>query len=154
MDNRTAEVARFVEHMAMVLNEWGFPRMPARLLVALMTADEGALSAADLAEQLRVSPAAVSTSVRYLMQVGLVARVPSRGSRRDRYRLPEDPWYEATLMKGKALQQLSDVADDGVSAVGDDTPAGRRLAEMRDFFRFIHADMEDQVARWRARQSS
>ena len=148
------DVRRFVEHLAVTLNDLGFPRMPARILVALTASQAGSMSAAELGEVLQVSPAAVSTSVRYLMQIGLAVREPSPGSRRDRYRLPDDPWYEAGLLKSKALVQLADVVDDGVATVGPDTPAGRRLAEMRDFYRFIERDLESQLARWRATRRS
>src|SRR5262245_47418683 len=85
-------VRQFVEHMAMMLTEWGFPRMPARVLGSMMTADEDSLTAADLAERLGVSPAAISGAVRYLTHIGLISRVPVAGSRRDRYRLPDNPW--------------------------------------------------------------
>ena len=65
--------------------------MPARIFVALLTADTSRLTAEELAGLLRVSPAAVSGGVRYLVQVGLVsrenaaplpaARVPDAGER-------------------------------------------------------------------------
>jgi DNA-binding transcriptional regulator GbsR (MarR family) len=144
------DIRRFVERLAMTLHDMGFPRMPARLLVALTASDTGSMSAAELGDVLQVSPAAVSTSVRYLMQIGLVVREPSPGSRRDRYRLPDDPWYEAGLMKTKALVQLAELIDEGVGAVGPETPAGQRLAEMRDFYRFVESDLADQLRRWRA----
>jgi predicted ArsR family transcriptional regulator len=44
----------------------GFPPMPARVFVALLIAEDGRLSAAELAERLRISPAAVSGAVRLL----------------------------------------------------------------------------------------
>ena len=72
---------------------------PPGSLFTLMAADERALTAAELAERLGVSPAAISGAVRYLTQIGMLHREPSPGSRRDRYRLPDDPWYEVTLAK-------------------------------------------------------
>jgi DNA-binding transcriptional regulator GbsR (MarR family) len=59
-------VARFVEHAAAVLTDFGFARMPARVLMLLMATEEPGLSAADLADGLQVSPAAVSNAVRHL----------------------------------------------------------------------------------------
>src|SRR5262245_56511672 len=110
-----AGVRRFVEHMAMVLNDMGFPRMPARVLLTLMAADERHLSATDLAERLEVSAAAISGAVRYLIQLSMIVREPSPGSRRDLYRLPDNAWYEATMGKGKLLSTLAELADEGVS---------------------------------------
>src|SRR6266511_435432 len=67
-------VRRFVERLAMMLTEWGFPRMPARVLGSMMTADEDSLTAADLAERLGVSAAAISGAVRYLTHIGMISR--------------------------------------------------------------------------------
>src|SRR5499427_10427465 len=83
-------VPEFIEKFAAVLVAAGFPPMPARVFVALLVTDSGRLTAADLAEVLRVSPAAVSGAVRYLIQVGLVHKERVPGSRRDYYRMPDD----------------------------------------------------------------
>jgi predicted transcriptional regulator len=144
-------VRRFVEHLAMMLGDWGFPRMPARVLASIMTADEDSLTAADLAERLGVSAAAISGAVRYLSHIGMVSREPVPGSRRDRYRLPRNPWYQTSLLKGELLKALADLADEGVAAVGTAaTPSGARIAEMRDFFRFLEVELEGLLDKWRA----
>ena len=83
-----AAVRQFVEHFASLLADSGMPRMPARIFVALLTADTSRLTAEELAGLLRVSPAAVSGGVRYLVQVGLVSRETEPGSRRHVYRMP------------------------------------------------------------------
>src|SRR5215204_7683027 len=88
-------VMRFVERCALTLTEAGVPRMPARVFVALLISDDGRLTAAELAEMLGVSPAAVSNAVRYLQQTRLVAREREPGERRDHYRIYSgDTWYE------------------------------------------------------------
>jgi predicted transcriptional regulator len=144
-------VRDFVEKMAMTLEYWGFPRMPGRVLVAMMSADEDSLTAADLSTRLSVSPAAISGAVRYLIQFGLLERAPVPGSRRDRYRMPNGAWYEASVTKGDVLKTLADLANGGVSALGGaTTPAGTRVAEMRDFFRFVQDELDDLLTRWRA----
>jgi DNA-binding transcriptional regulator GbsR (MarR family) len=148
-------VRRFVEHLAMTLSDLGFPRMPARVLVGLMSAEEDALTAADLAHRLGVSPAAISGAVRNLMQLGLVVREPAPGSRRDVYRLSSDTWYEASVTKMWYLKVISDIATEGVVALGGTaTPAGRRVDEMREFFVFCLADIEALAERWRAKKAA
>ena len=47
--------------------------MPARVFAALLIAPDARLTAAELAERLQVSPAAISGAVRYLVQVRMVA---------------------------------------------------------------------------------
>src|SRR5579875_3193466 len=80
-DRNPEAVRRFIERFATVLGEAGFPQTPARVFVALMTSDDGLLTAAELGGILRASPATVSGGVRYLIQVGLVSRESEPGSR-------------------------------------------------------------------------
>jgi DNA-binding transcriptional regulator GbsR (MarR family) len=148
-------VRRFVEHLAMMLAEWGFPRMPARVLGSMMTADEDSLTAADLAERLGVSAAAISGAVRYLNHIGMISREPVHGSRRDRYRLPQNPWYQTSLLEAGLLKALADLADEAVTSLGSAaTPSGSRVAEMRDFFRFFESELPNMLDRWRALRSA
>src|SRR5215204_5751877 len=98
-------VMRFVERCALTLTEAGIPRMPARVFVALLVSDDGRRTAAELAETLKVSPAAVSNAVRYLQQVRLVAREREPGERRDHYRLYNDTWYEAVTWRDEMLKR-------------------------------------------------
>ncbi|MEV4479826.1 GbsR/MarR family transcriptional regulator [Micromonospora coxensis] len=152
---RTEEdIHLFVERMAMAFAEVGFPRMAARVLFAVMSADEP-LTAAEIGERLGVSAAAISGAVRYLTQWGMLLREPVKGSRRDRYRVPDNPWYEATLTKTSIYKTLIDIADGGVAALhGRSTPAGERVAEMRDFFVFVQEEIESIGERWRARRAA
>lgn len=147
-------IRRFVEHLAMMLTEWGFPRMPARILGSMMTADEDSLTAADLAERLGVSPAAISGAVRYLTHIGLINREPVPGSRRDRYRLPANPWYQTALLETELFKALIALSDDGIAAVGsEETPAGTKIAEMRDFLRFLEVELPRLLDRWHEARS-
>jgi biotin operon repressor len=150
MGDRDEEgVRRFVEHMAMSWAEWGFPRMAARVLMVMMAADEEALTAAELGDRLEISPAAVSGAVRYLIQIGMLAREPVPGSRRDRYRLPDDAWYQASSLKGGLYKMIVDMAGQGVTALGgDETASGARIAEMRDFFVFLEAELGALLDKW------
>src|SRR5215207_3580399 len=134
-------VMRFVERCALTLTEAGIPRMPARVFVALLVSDDGRRTAAELAEMLKVSPAAVSNAVRYLQQVRLAVREREPGERRDHYRLYNDTWYEAVTHKDEMLE--------GIEAVGADTPAGRRLEETRRFYAFLLDEMPRLMERWR-----
>ncbi|KMS90000.1 MarR family transcriptional regulator [Streptomyces regensis] len=142
-------VSRFVEHFAAQLVEAGVPRMPARVLAALLASDTGSLTSAELGDQLRISPAAVSGAVRYLAQVHLVSREREPGSRRERYRVHSDQWYEALTSREAIIKRWEDALREGVTSLGADTPAGRRLAETLDFFEFIERDVAGMMERWR-----
>ncbi|MEU4471413.1 helix-turn-helix domain-containing protein [Micromonospora sp. NPDC023888] len=144
----------FVERMALTFAEVGFPRMAARVLFTVMSADDP-LTAAEIGDRLGVSAAAVSGAVRYLTQFGMLIREPVPRSRRDRYRMPDDPWYEATITKTGIYKTFIDVAEGGVIALnGPETPAGERVAEMRDFFIFVQEEIDSLGERWRARRAA
>jgi len=147
------EVRRFVEVMARLWADWGFPRMAARVLMALMAADEEALTAAELGERLGVSPAAISGGVRYLAQLGLIVREPVPGSRRDGYRLPGDAWYQVGAVKNGFYKVVVDQAGDGLRALGPG-PAHDRIADMRDFFQFLMGEIDGMLDRWEAHRAS
>ncbi len=142
-------VRHFVERAALLFSDWGFPRMPARVLFALMTADEPGLTATQLAERLDVSPAAISGAVRYLGQLGFVVREAVPGSRRDRYRLRDRTWYAAVSTAVSFYDVLISAADDAIGPLGGPgTTAGGRVAEMRDFFGFVRGKLPAMLAEW------
>ena len=145
----------FVEQMARMLADWGFPPMAGRVLFAMMGADERSLTAAELAERLEVSPAAISGAVRYLTQINRGAREPVPGSRRDRYRLLDDTWYEITVSKLTLFTAIRDVAEQGIAAAGGrGTPAGARLGGMADFYGYVQERLPDMLRDWAARKPS
>ncbi|RKR86354.1 MarR family protein [Micromonospora pisi] len=143
-----AAVRRFVEHFALTLSDMGMPRMAARVLAVLMAGEQPGLTAGEISERLGVSPAAVSGAVRYLIQVGMAVREPAPGSRRDLYKSSTVASYSAGVRSG-IYERLANVVHEGVVAVGDETsPAGMRLADMRDFFLFVQEEMKGLVERW------
>ncbi|WP_238006261.1 MarR family transcriptional regulator [Dactylosporangium sp. AC04546] len=156
-DGRRDEAAlrSFVEDMARLLADWGFPRMAGRVVFALMAAEERALTAGELAERLTASPAAISGAVRYLAHIGMLAREHVPGSRRDRYRLVDDSWYEVTVAKMTLLKTLADAAGQGAAAAGGDgTVAGARLAGMRDFYTWVQDNMPALLDQWAAAKAA
>jgi DNA-binding transcriptional regulator GbsR (MarR family) len=147
-------VRRFVERFALDLVEAGMARMPARVFAALLADDDGQLTAAELADRLDVSPAAISGAVRYLMQVSMVARGREPGERRDHYRVSSETWYEAITRRDQILARWMQDLQDGVKAVGPDTAAGARLEETRQFFEFLHQEIPKVMVRWREQRAA
>ena len=145
-------VRRFVERFALNLAEAGMPRMPARVFAAVLVTEDGRRTAAELADQLGVSPAAISGAVRYLTQLRLVSREREPGERVDHYRVSSDTWYEAITRRDEMVARwLQDLAE-GVKAVGPDTAAGARLEETRAFFEYLLEEVPRLLERWRVRR--
>lgn len=148
VDRDGAALSRFTEDYAFALVQMGFPRMPARVLVALFITDEGRLTAAELAEALQASPAAVSGAVRYLIHIGLVRREGEPGSRRHFYRVPDDCWEEVLRLRDGLMSRWAALVRDGVGVLGAGTPAGARLAETAEFLEFVSTELPKVMHRW------
>jgi DNA-binding MarR family transcriptional regulator len=144
------EVRRFVERFALLLAGSGMPRMAARVFACLLVVDSGQLTAGEIADQLRVSPAAVSGAVRYLVQVKMIERHREPGARADHYRLAGgDLWTEMLGARMAVMAGWEDAMADGAALVGPDTPAGTRLRENEAFFAFLRTEVPAMLARWR-----
>ncbi|MER6480202.1 GbsR/MarR family transcriptional regulator [Streptomyces filamentosus] len=147
-------VSRFVERFAAEMTEAGMQRMAARVFAALLASENASLTSAELAEQLVISPAAVSGAIRYLTQVGMVAREREPGTRRERYVLHNEIWYETFTRRDQILTRWEKVLREGADTLGPDTAAGARTAETADFFAFLQDEMTSMLDRWRERKEA
>ena len=143
-------MAAYVERFASVLVAAGIPAMAARVLAALHVTDSGRLTAAELAEMLQISPAAVSGAVRYLTGLGLVHKERMPGSRRDYYRMPPNVWQEVVRMQQQVLARWAKTLSEGIDVVGAGTPAGERMTEYAAFFDFVTSEFPALMSRWEA----
>ena len=84
MDTRTAH---FVERMGLALEADGLPRIAGRIFGLLLVSEEPR-SLDELAAELRVSKASVSTNARLLEHRGVLEQVSRPADRRDYYRIP------------------------------------------------------------------
>jgi len=141
-------VRRFIERFAAVLVESGFPRMPARIFVAVLASERGRMTAAELAETLHASPAAISGGVRFLTQNYLVSREREPGSRRDVYVVHDDALMESTMGRGPLLARWAASLRDGVDAVGPESPAGTRVSTTLAYAEFVLEELEGMIKRW------
>ncbi|WP_280680839.1 MarR family transcriptional regulator [Kitasatospora sp. MAA19] len=147
-------VSDFVERFAAELVVAGMSRMPARVFSCLMAEESGVLTSAELSERLRISPAAVSGAMGYLTQVGLVSKEREPGSRRDRYRVLNDVWFESMTRRDEILMRWIRVLKDGEATVGAGTVAGDRLGESAAFFTFMVDEVHGMLARWRVHRAT
>ncbi|KYF76660.1 hypothetical protein BE11_08370 [Sorangium cellulosum] len=140
-DGRDPEAVRgFVEQFAALMVQTGLPRMAARVLASLYTTDAGVLTAAELVERLRVSPASVSKAIGYLEGLQVVRR--ERGPRRgERYVIDDDVWERSWRTSAHAHAMWADTSRQGAEILGATTPAGARLGHMGRFFARLGDDM-------------
>ncbi len=137
---------RFEQDFAAMMVQTGVPPMAAKVLVRLFTSDTGSLTAAELVAGLRVSPASVSTAVRWLAERGLARR--ERDGRRERYVIDEHVWYQAWLASVRSMTLWADYAWRGAEVFGA-SPAGDRLRDTGRFFEHLRRDMTQAAEHWR-----
>lgn len=141
---------RFVEQFGLVLQEVGLPRMPARVFAFVLADDAESYTAGELASGLRVSPAAISTAARYLVQIGMLGRERKPGSRSDYYRVYDDDiWSAITMQRLPLLKRNEDFLAEGIKLLSPDRPGGRRIRETLEFYRFTRTEIPAMLERWR-----
>jgi len=142
------EIARFVERFALVLDEAGMPRMPARAFVAILISDAGRMTAGELATTLQVSPAAISGAVRYLQDAGFVHREREPGARVDSYAVADDVWADIYFQRVLQAPAWEATVREGVPLLPKRSPGRARLEETADFFAFVREEMPKLMEKW------
>jgi DNA-binding transcriptional regulator GbsR (MarR family) len=141
---------RFVERFALVLMDTGLARMPARVFAFVLADDDDRYTAGQLAEGLRVSPAAISGAVRVLVQLGLLAKEREPGARADQYRVyDDDVWSHIMMQRLPLMRRYEETLAEGIKQLGP-TRGSRRLAETLDYMAFMREELPRTVERWQA----
>lgn len=146
-------VRRYAEQFGNLLADTGWPRMAGRVFSAILASEDGRLTAAELAEQLQASPAAVSGAVNYLLQLRLATREREPGSRRDVYVIQDDSWYQTMMTEDQSLARWSVSLRKVLDASGEGTPAHRRVRLSLAFIDFISSEVKGLSERWVAHKA-
>lgn len=149
-EHRAIEAA---EQAASVMSVAGMPRMPARVLMALLAAPAEGYTAADLRDRLGVSAAAVSGAVRYLETLHFIRRRSLPGHRRERYEMVSDSWFGVMTANAPVYLRLADLIDT-IHAEQEDPDAAAHATEMSAFLRFMARRMPELVEEWEAERAA
>lgn len=144
--------AQFVEDVSVFMSGMGIPRMPSRVFSLLLSSDEETLTAAELAERLAVSPAAISGAVRQLTQLQMVRRSRRPGERRDRFGIAPRVWEDMMNMESTAYTPLIVMCDQALERVDFAETSRRRVEETRDFMAFLLEQMPLLMEKWRTQR--
>jgi DNA-binding transcriptional regulator GbsR (MarR family) len=142
--------AEFIERSSSEMVAQGFPRMPARVLMALTATDDGKATAEELAQTLQASPAAISGAVRYLGTVGFVRNTTIPGTRRHIYSLSDTPWYASSFTRTQLYSQIENSMRASVARMPPDSAARARIEDVADFFGFIRRRLPALMDEWQA----
>ncbi len=148
IDDSDSEAREYLDQLGTLITRTGIPRTAANVMTTLFADDSAGLTAADLAQRLRVSPATISAAVRLLEAQGLIRRERKASGRRDRYVIGDDAWVRATLASAQQVRSLAAAAHQGVAVFGPTSQAGSRLRMMSEFLEFVGHDMVASAQRW------
>src|SRR5262249_38835289 len=73
------------------------------------------------------------------------------GSRRERYRVHNEVWYEAVAGKDRRLERCERSLRHGLDGGGRDSPAGQRIAETIAVFEFLPTELPPVMKGWQQR---
>jgi predicted transcriptional regulator len=151
LDNET--LLRVVEQLGLLLNEVGMPRMPARVFAYVLADEAHRYTARELADGLRVSPAAISGAVRYLVQAGLLDKGREPESRSDHYLIyDDDVWSAIIAQRIPLLERWAGMLADAVEQLPEGSRGRRRLRETEAYYRFAARASVTMMEQWRAQK--
>jgi DNA-binding MarR family transcriptional regulator len=136
------------EQLAVVLTSHGLQRMTARVLATLLFTEQSNLTMGELTEILSASAGAISGALKMLTSTGLAERVAVPASRRDHYRLRDNAWAILFTGQNEVIAAMQAAADAGLAAADTHGAAFERLAQMRDFYAFLMAELPALLDRW------
>ncbi|GAB3646265.1 GbsR/MarR family transcriptional regulator [Glycomyces tarimensis] len=147
-----AELLDYVERFSEILIASGLQRMSARVFSYILADDAVTYTAAELAEGLRVSLAAISGAVRELSTMGLLIKGRRPDTRADVYQLNEDDiWGSIMLDRIPLLERYHDVAIEGVRTLPQG-PGRDRLVQTAAYMEFSINEFRGMRERWETRR--
>jgi DNA-binding transcriptional regulator GbsR (MarR family) len=146
MDQATAN---FIETMGLVLESDGLPRIAGRILGLLLVSEE-ARSLDELAADLKVSKASVSTNTRLLEQRGVLEQVSRPADRRDYYQIPRDLFSHTMAQRLARWQRFHEAIGNALATLPIRSPEVRdRLEEYQEAYGYMSQEIRKALRRWR-----
>lgn len=142
------QVRDFVGRMGITLEGLGASPTFGRLFALLLLADRP-VNLEEMAEELHVSKASVSTNIRLSEQMGLVQRVTILRDRRHFYEMLPDSFEWALQVRLSFLHEMVALVEQGLGAIKDENQTAReRLEGMREFYEFVGDALSENLSDW------
>src|SRR3982751_1902013 len=143
-------IAHFIERMGLALESDGMPRIAGRIF-GLLLVSEDSLSLDELAADLGVSKASVSTNARLLEQRGVLERISRPADRRDYYRIPPDLFSHTMAQRLPPRGRVpTAIAGARTSLPIRSRTVLERLEEFEEAYAYMSRTIRDALAHWQA----
>ncbi len=148
-DNQAIRGGQFVEEAGIFFERLGTTRMAGRVFGRLLISVPPHQTMDELAEALQASKGSISSSTRYLIQLGLIERIGIPGERRDYFRVTPNVWVNVLRQRVGTLALFEDLARRGLELLEGENPDMReRLEEFLDYLAFIEEEFPGLLERW------
>jgi DNA-binding transcriptional regulator GbsR (MarR family) len=145
-------IAHFIERMGLALESDGMPRIAGRIF-GLLLVSEDSLSLDELAADLGVSKASVSTNARLLEQRGVLERISRPADRRDYYRVPPDLFSQTMAQRLARWERFHTAIAAARTSVPIRSQEVRdRLEEFEEAYAYMSRTIREALAEWQARR--
>lgn len=147
MDAKTRD---FIERMGLALESDGLPRIAGRIF-GLLLVSEDCRSLDQIAAELRVSKASVSTNARLLEQRGVLERNSRPSDRRDYYRVPPDLFSHTMAQRLQRWQRINEAIGDARTTLPiRSRKVLERLEEYDSAYTFLSDAIREALTDWHA----
>ncbi len=154
MKNLSESERTFVEEVGVVFEQTGMPRMAGRVFGWLLISETCYQSPSELADVVRASKGSISTTVRLLLQMGLVERHIITGERHDHFKISQDA-LPRTIRHGleEEIKLFRGLAEHGLKLIGKEENNRRYwLEEMYGRYSFLEKTFPKLMERYEKRQ--
>jgi DNA-binding transcriptional regulator GbsR (MarR family) len=129
------EEIHFIEDIGLFFEQMGMPRMAGRILGVLLISEPATQSISDLKEKLNASKSSISIMARFLVERGLIERVPGPALRQDYYRFRQGGWITYMRQWLGLMSALHEITERGLALMDAKHPdLQERLSEAHDLF--------------------
>lgn len=142
----------YVEQFTEILAASGLQRMSARVFAYILIDDADTYTAAEIAEGLGISLAAVSGAVRELTVAGMLIKGRRPSTRADVYRLQDDDiWGAIMLDRNPIVDRYRRFALDAIEHLPEG-PGRDRVVQTAAFMEFMQVEMDNLRRHWDERR--
>lgn len=140
----------YVERVAQSFSTQGLPLVAGRILGWLLVCDPEEQTAGEIAAAIRASKGSLSTNLRLLHAMRLVARVTWPGQRAVRHRVDIGLGAERGRRAVLELSLITRLLSEGVALLGLESPRARRLVDAHAVYAAMDRDLHALWQRWEA----
>lgn len=141
-----------VEEMGVILEKSGYAPVPGRIMSYLLISEPPYRDFYEIQDFLKASKSSVSTTLKQLIQQGVVCYITFSGDRRRYFQIDTKGLLHVIKAQYKEARVINDMVREILDHRKDSEfqKFNRELKEVTDFSTYIHAGIEKLIREWEA----